>query len=115
MRGPAQGRDSSLGLTAPERLALLPGRSRLNADAHFGQYVLCLFLTITQYIDISTAVTRQEMFVNDHILPLHRPDEKTADPGTLRLGDCLVSATTPALRRPEQSTATPDGSGSAIV
>jgi hypothetical protein len=45
------------------------------------------------------------MFVNDRILPLRRPDEKTADPGTLRLGDCLISAITPALRRPEQGTA----------
>jgi hypothetical protein len=43
--------------------------------------------------------------MNDRILPLRRPDEKTADPGTLRLGDCLVSATMPVLRRPEESTA----------
>jgi len=104
MRGPAQGRDSGLGLTAPDCLPLLPGRTHLNVGAHFGPEVPFLFLTITQYIGISTAVTGQEMFVNDHILPLRRPDEKTADPGTLRLGDCLVSATSPALRRPEQNT-----------
>ncbi len=45
------------------------------------------------------------MLVKDRILPLRRPDEKTADPGTLRLGDCLVSAAVPALRRPGKSTA----------
>jgi hypothetical protein len=43
--------------------------------------------------------------MNDPILPLRRPDEKTADPGTLRLGDCLVSAAAPSLRRPEERTA----------
>jgi len=42
--------------------------------------------------------------VNHRILPLRRPDAKTADPGTLRLGDCLVSAIVPTLRRPEEST-----------
>lgn len=43
--------------------------------------------------------------MNDRILPLRRPDEKIADPGALRLGDCLVSAAVPSLRRPEKSTA----------
>ena len=42
--------------------------------------------------------------MNDRILPLRRPDEKTADAGALRLGDCLVSAAVPSLRRPAQST-----------
>jgi hypothetical protein len=43
--------------------------------------------------------------MNDRVLPLRRPDEKTADPGTLRLGDCLVSAAVPVLRRPDEKTA----------
>ena len=42
--------------------------------------------------------------MNEPSLPLRRPDRKTADPGTLRLGDCLVSAAVPLLRRPEEST-----------
>ena len=43
--------------------------------------------------------------MNDRILPLRRPDEKIVDPGTLRLGDCMISAAVPPLRRPEKSTA----------
>ena len=43
--------------------------------------------------------------MNDRILPLRRPDEKTTDAGTLRLGDCLVSAAVPSLRRPAENTA----------
>jgi hypothetical protein len=42
--------------------------------------------------------------MNDRILPLPRPDEKTADAGTLRLGDCLVSAAVPPLCRPAENT-----------
>jgi hypothetical protein len=43
--------------------------------------------------------------MNDPLLPLRRPNEKIADPATLRLGDCLVSASVSSLRRPEKSTA----------
>jgi hypothetical protein len=43
--------------------------------------------------------------MSNRILPLRRPDEKTADFNILRLGDCLVSAAAPSLRRPETSTA----------
>jgi hypothetical protein len=46
-----------------------------------------------------------EDFMNDRILPLSCPDEKTADPGALHLRDYLISAAVPSLCRPEKSTA----------
>lgn len=39
--------------------------------------------------------------------PLHRPDPKTADPGTVRLGDAAITAAFPTLRRPDPKTADP--------
>lgn len=38
---------------------------------------------------------------------LCRPDPKVADPGTVRLGDCAISAAFPPLRRPDEKTADP--------
>ena len=43
--------------------------------------------------------------MDDRVLPLRRPDEKTAAAGTLRRGDGLVPAAVPSLRRPAASTA----------
>lgn len=43
--------------------------------------------------------------MNDRFLSLRHPDEKTANPATLRPGDCLMSTAVPSLRRPEKSTA----------
>jgi hypothetical protein len=39
--------------------------------------------------------------------PLRRPDPKTADPGTVRLGDAAITAVFPPLRRPDSKTADP--------
>lgn len=39
--------------------------------------------------------------------PLRRPDPKTADPGTIRLGDAAITAVFPPLRRPDPKTADP--------
>ena len=39
--------------------------------------------------------------------PLRRPDSKTADPGTIRLGDAAITAVFPPLRRPDPKTADP--------
>src|SRR5207245_10297231 len=39
--------------------------------------------------------------------PLHRPDPKTADPGTVRLGDAAITAVFPTLRRLDPKTADP--------
>ena len=36
---------------------------------------------------------------------LRRPDPKIADVGTVRLGDCAISAVFPPLRRPDERTA----------
>jgi hypothetical protein len=40
-------------------------------------------------------------------LLLHRPDPKTADPGTVRLGDAAITAGFPPLRRPDPKIADP--------
>jgi len=39
--------------------------------------------------------------------PLRRPDPKTADPGTVRLGDAIITGRFPPLRRPDPKTADP--------
>ena len=78
---------------------------RDSARGRIADFVLFLFLTFPQYIGISIAVNDRESFMNDRILPLRRPEEKTVDPGKPRPGDCLVSAAVPSLHRPEKSTA----------
>jgi len=55
------------------------------------------------------------MFVNGHILPLRRPDEKTADPGTFVSGTALSRPPHRRCAGPSKTPPTPDGSGSAIV
>jgi hypothetical protein len=39
--------------------------------------------------------------------PLRRPENKTADPGVVRLGDTAITGRFPPLRRPDPKTADP--------
>jgi hypothetical protein len=56
---------------------------------------------------MTTIISDQDAYYNPAAFVVMRTDLSIADPGTLRLGDALISATLPPLCRPDHIIADP--------